>query len=202
MKSTPLNKLKKKPKKYFRNLGIVKKGRRKKSTIRFIVEKSYEALPREYRKASKDEKTLLIENLVNRIWYDVGGEYNVYEALREVTKRTYHQGWGGTLDEIYKRFRTELPSQYAKYYSYVYRLGYSPAKWFFDNGSPSRNGSVITVTVELPIKTQGQVYQYLEVVADMSTSSPISIYANMYGSGWGPEYDRQREMKKYGILGQ
>lgn len=180
MKSTPLYKLKKKPKKFFRNLGIVKKGRRKKTTIRLIVEKSYEALPREFKKASKNEKTILIENLVNRIWYDVGGEYNVYEALKEVTKHTYLHGWGGTLDEVYKRFRTELPSQYAKYYSYVYRLGYSPAKWFFEHGSPSLSGSVITVAVELPIKTQGQVYQYLEVRYDKSSGSPFGIEAIMY----------------------
>ena len=180
MKSMPLNKLKKKPKKYFRNLGVIKKGRKKKSTIRFIVEKSYEALPKGYKQASSGDKTLLIENLVNRIWYDVGGEYNVYKALEEATKHNYLHGWGGTLEKVYYRFRTELPSQYAKYYSYVYRLGYSPSKWFFDNGSPSLSGSVVTVTVELPIKTSGKVYQILEVVADMSTGSPDSIYANMY----------------------
>lgn len=180
MKSTPLNKLKKKPKKYFRNLGILKKGRRKKSTIRLIVEKSYEALPREFRKASAGKKTEFIEIMTNRIWYDVGGEYNVYKALEQATKHEYLHGWGGTLDEVYKRFRTELPSQYAKYYSYVYRLGYSPAKWFFENGSPSLSGSVITVVVELPIKTQGQVYQYLEVRYDKSSGSPFGIEAIMY----------------------
>jgi len=180
MKSTPLNKLKKKPKKYFRNLGILKKGRRKKSTIRLIVEKSYEALPREYRKAAAGKKTEFIEIMTNRIWYDIGGEYNVYEALREATKHEYLHGWGGTLDELYRRFRTELPSQFAKYYSYVYRLGYSPAKWFYNNGSPSLSGSVVSVTVELPIKTQGQVYQYLEIVADMSKGNPDAIHANMY----------------------
>lgn len=168
MKSLPLNKLKKKSKKYFRNLGVVTRGRRKKTTIRYIVERIYETLPKEYRKANDADKSLLITSTVNRIWYDEGAQYNPYKAMYDYTRRNYKHGWGGTLDEVYKRFRTEFPAQYSKYNTYVYRLGYSASKWFFDNAHASLSGSVLYVSVELPIKSSGIVYNSLEIVWDRS----------------------------------
>lgn len=181
MKSMPLSKLKKKPKKYFRNLGAIARGRKKKSTIRFIVERAYEALPKGYRRAAADKRTLLIENIVNRIWYE-GNEaiYDPYKALYESTRKEFlHGGHGQTIDIVWKRFKDECPSQYAHYNTYMYRLGYSASNWYFRNSTYTVSGSIVTVTVELPEKSKGKAYEILEIVTDMSDSSPFTE-AHMY----------------------
>ena len=180
-KGLTLRQLKKKPKKYFRNLGAINRGRKKKTTIRYIVERAYDALPKGFRRTAADKKTLLIENLVNRIWYE-GNEaiYDPYKALYDAARQTYlHGGHGETLEKVWYRFRTECPSQYAHYNTYMYRLGYSASGWYYRNGTYKVSGSIVTVTVELPEKSSGKAYEILEIVADMSDSSPFTE-AHMY----------------------
>ena len=61
----------------------------------------------------------------------------------------------------------------------MYRLGYSASGWYYRNGTYKVSGSIVTVTVELPEKSSGKAYEILEIVADMSDSSPFTE-AHMY----------------------
>ena len=184
MKSTQLSNLtmkqlkKIKSKTFYRKLGVVRPGRRKRSTIKYIVEKSYEALPKAYKDFSQEFKNYLIENTVNTIMVSgASGEVEPYQAMFQQLKRSYKHGWEGTKRDIYTAFREQCPDVYAKYNTYVYRTGHSASTWFYDNADlKSTHGSIVTITVELPFKAKGIVYNTLTIVFNYSGQE---IEANM-----------------------
>ena len=81
MKNTPLSDLRKKGNAYFRNLGIVQQGRRRKSTIEYIVRRSFEALPKNL-KAYIENPEQAIRVITHTIIADgKSGKMNPYVSL-------------------------------------------------------------------------------------------------------------------------
>lgn len=170
MKDTPLQrKLKKKRNKYFRELGVVKKGRKSRKTIEYIVERSYEALPKKY-KDFVDEPEHTIKIITNIILMEGDNvKMNPYQALLSTATTHRRHAGQGTRDLVYKRFKDEATDVYNKYNTYVYRLGYSSRNWFYDNFELSQEtDSRAVVTIELPFKAKGLVYEILSIYFDWS----------------------------------
>lgn len=168
MKNTPLSELRKKQNAYFRKIGILKPGRRRKRTIEYIVERTYEALPKKL-KEYIDDRNQIVSVITNTIIQSGNaGQMNPYEALKQYAQYRQKKSGDNSKAYIYKRFREEATSVYNKYNSYVYRLGYSSARYFMENATISQEGSVITATLELPAKASGIVYEELHIEYDFS----------------------------------
>ena len=78
MKNTPLSELRKKSLQYFRKIGIVRGDGRRKKAIEYIVQKSYEALPKNLKKYVEDPEQTKI-SVYNQIMASGGAGEN-YEA--------------------------------------------------------------------------------------------------------------------------
>lgn len=168
MKSMRLQDLKKRSDKYFRNLGIITPGRKKEKTIRYIIDRIFDAVPKKVKQYIEDPeqlKKVLTHTVI------VGGKYgkiDPYKAILEFAKHQRKASGDETLDYIWKRFKQENPQTYNHYNTYVYRLGYSAKNWFMENAEITVNGSNSTCSVKLPTKTTGMVYYELYIEYDFS----------------------------------
>lgn len=169
MKNTPLSELKKKSLQYFRKIGIVRGDGRRKKSIEYIVQKSYEALPKNLKKYIEDAEQIKT-NLYDTIMASgKSGEVEPYNALKQYAMDRKKRSGDNTKEYIYKRFRQEVPNVYSKYNSYVYRLGFSSAQYFKEkNAELSQDGSIVKIKVKLPEKESGVVYDYLYIYFDFS----------------------------------
>lgn len=168
MKNTPLSELRKKSLQYFRKIGIVRGDGRRKKSIEYIAQKSYEALPKNLKKYIEDAEQIKT-NVYNTIMASgKSGEVEPYNALKRYAMDRKKRSGDNTKEYIYKRFRQEVPNVYSKYNSYVYRLGFSSAQYFKEKAELSQEGSIVNVKVKLPEKTSGVVYDYLYIYFDFS----------------------------------
>lgn len=168
MKSIRLSDLKKRKDAYFKNIGIITPKGRTKKQIEYIVNRSYESLSKRAKQYIEDREQIvnIITNAI--ISGGEGGQMNPYKAMQSYARQRERSQGGGTLRDIYSRFRQEDPSLYSKYNSYIYRLGYSSANYFYENAQLDQEGSTIVATLELPKKTQGVVYNELVITFDYS----------------------------------
>lgn len=168
MKNTPLSELRKKSLQYFRKIGAVQGDGRRKKSIEYIVQKSYEALPKNLKKYVEDPEQAK-SAVYNSIMTSGGaGEIDPYNALKQYATYRKKKSGDNTKEYIYKRFREEKPDVYSKYNSYVYRLGFSSAQYFKDNVTLEQDGSIVTVTTPLPPKSRGVTYSQLVISFDFS----------------------------------
>lgn len=165
MRNLPLSKIRRKPKSFFRNIGNIQKGRRRKSTIEYLVKKSYEALPRGLKEYIEDPEQA-VQALTHMIMAD--GNINPYKALKESAIYTKRKSGDNTRQFIWNRFRTEESALYNKFNSYMYRQGYSARNYWFDNVGFNKHGSIIESYCELPEKASGVAYGILEIDYDFS----------------------------------
>lgn len=166
MRNLPSSKIRKKPLSYFRNFRAVKKGRRKRSTIELIVQRSYEALPKRERAYIQDSEQI-IKTLTNMI-INEPANISPYKALKELAKYEKKRTGDNTKQFVWNRFRNEEPSLYAKFNSYMYRNGYSARNYWFDNVSMDQDGSLINCYCELPGVGKMVQYNMLEISYDFS----------------------------------
>lgn len=168
MKNTPLSELRKKSLQYFRKIGIVQGDGRRKKAIEYIVQKSYEALPKDLKKYVEDPEQAK-SAVYNSIMTSGGvGEIDPYNALKQYATYRKKKSGDNTKEYIYKRFREEKPDVYSKYNSYVYRLGFSSAQYFKDTAKLEQDGSIVMVTTPLPPKSRGVTYSQLVISFDFS----------------------------------
>lgn len=170
MRSMRLSKLKKRSTNFFKNIGIVTPRDFSRKQIEYIVNRSFEALPQRAKKFIENRQQIS-EVVVNLIMVaGKEGKVNPYEALKQYAEQRKVQKFPRLefAKMVFKRFREEYPSLYAKYNSYMYRLGYSSANYFYENSEWDNNGSIVTATLELPIKTTGIVYNTLTITIDAS----------------------------------
>lgn len=167
MKNLPLSKLRKKTNNYFKKLGVIEKGRRKKTTIEYIVQRTYESLPKKVKQFIEDPEQA-VKSLTNLIMagYD---QIDAYKALTENARYNRKKLRYDTREDLWKEFKSKEPALYAKYNSYMYRQGLS-AKWYWwEHVEYSVDGSYIYSTCELPKRTNGVVqYEILEINYDYS----------------------------------
>ena len=163
MRNTPLSKLRKKKTNYFRRIGIVRKGRRRKTTIEYIVRRSYEALPKNLKEYIEDPEQAIkqLSHMINLGYENI----NPYEALRQAANYTKRKSGDNTKQFIWNRFRTERASQYNSLNAAMYRAGYSARNYFIENVVYTQSGSEITAYCELPRTTK---YSMLEIIYDFS----------------------------------
>lgn len=81
-----------------------------------------------------------------------------YGPIELFATKIQHNKWEsglGDLETLYARFRTEAPQVYAKYNSYMYRNGYSASQWFLDNSHSSSVQRGSIVTTTVVLPTLG-----------------------------------------------
>lgn len=174
MRNMQLDKLKRHSDKYFKTkIGIVKPDKFTRREIRYITKRSYQALTKEQKKYIENPSQI-IENIVNQIVVSGEvGKINPFNALKQYSQQRQRETNPRIefAKETFAMFRQEYPSLYAKYNSYMYRLGYSSANYFYENAEWNARGSVVTATLELPTKLSGVVYETLEITRDASDST-------------------------------
>ena len=181
MKSLRLSDLRKRSNKWFRNYGEVRySGRTTEKQMRYFIERSFDALPKKYQRYLMPEKERQIEKALRLIMADGEyGHYNAYLALISQAKSSYKAGHGESIDVIYKIFRTMAPSVYAKYNSYIYRLGYSASQYFKENMDYTTDRNMWDITLDLPYKAQGTVYNQLYIRIAWTGHSAVLLDAKM-----------------------
>ena len=168
MKNTPLSELRKKQSRYFQNIGIVQGDKRRSKSIKYIIERSYDALSKDLKGYIEDAEQIKA-NVYNLIMASgKSGEIDPYNALKQYATHRKKKSGDNTKEYIYKRFREEKPDVYSKYNSYVYRLGFSSAQYFKDNAKLEQDGSIVMVTTPLPPKSRGVTYSQLVISFDFS----------------------------------
>ena len=168
MKNTRLSDFKSKKSNYFKSLGKIQFTSRKEAD--YIAYRSYEALPKRLKEFLKKDKKQTIQTVAHLV--NISGEegIDVYQALKEVAKQRYNRTYSHQKKEVWDIFKKEETSVYNHYNSYVYRLGYSASKYWFENVKfTNLEKSLVTTILELPNKGKGVSYSTLEIVYDYST---------------------------------
>lgn len=181
MKSLRLSDLAKRSNRWFKKYGPIHYTPEiSNDTLRYFVKKTFEALPKKYQRYLKDEKERQIEKAVQLIISDGdSGRYDAYESLIEQAQDSYKSGHGGSIDVIYKIFRTMAPSVYSKYNSYVYRLGYSASEYFKDNVDYVSDKNTWEVTLDLPYKPKGVIYNQIYIRIRWTGGAAVLLDAKM-----------------------
>lgn len=177
MKNMRLSNLRKKTNNYYKKIGVVKPDGKRSKTIEYIVERTFESLPKTLKSYIEDDKYQLVKVITNTIIQSGRqGEMNPYEALKQTALYKQKRSGANTKSYIYRIFREEESSLYAKYNSYVYRLGYSSSKYFLDNAEVYQKGSIIVAVLDLPEKGNGVIYETLHLEYDFSAQEMLEAY--------------------------
>ena len=168
MRNTRLSDFKSKKSSYFKSLGNIQFSSRKEAD--YITHRSYEALPKKLKKMLEEDKRQLVKIVSHLV--DISGEegVDVYGALKSQAESRYNALYSPQKKEIWDLFKKEEASVYNHYNSYIYRLGYSASKYWFENVKfQNVEGSLVTTSLELPVKMKGTIYSTLEIIYDYST---------------------------------
>ena len=117
MKNTPLSELRKKQSRYFQNIGIVQGDKRRSKSIKYIIERSYDALPKDLKGYIEDAEQIKANVYNLRMASGKSGEIEPYNALKQYAMDRKRRSGNNTKEYIYKRFRQEVPDVYSKYNS-------------------------------------------------------------------------------------
>lgn len=170
MRRLRLSDLRKKSNKWFRKYGVAHKDEfASMKAIEYFAKRSYEALPKKDREYLDPEKELTVKQTAMTIYHTGDNSHmNAYKSMKERIASYKRLNSIGTAEYVYKCFREQRPDVYAKYNSYVYRLGSSAAKWFIANMDYAQEGKVTYIHVKLPVKMSGVVYNELYIEFDFS----------------------------------
>ena len=170
MKRLRLSDLRKKSNKWFRKYGVAHKEEfASMKAIEYFAKRSYESLPKRDKEYLELDKNLAIKQSAMTIYHSGNAAHmDIYKSMKERVKNYKRLNSIGTAEYIYKAFREQRPDVYAKYNSYVYRLGSSAAKWFIANMDYIQEGKVSYIHVKLPVKMAGVVYNELYIEFDFS----------------------------------
>lgn len=178
MRSMRLSDLRKRSNKYFTKLGTIS-PRTGKRTAEYIARRSYESLPKRIKENVSDfDRERWIKTAAHSLQYSGDQGMDLYAAIKEAAETTYKKVYSSQKKEVWNQFRVLESAVYNHFNTYMYRLGYSASKYWFENVVfTNRNGSVITATLELPEKMSGIKYTALEILYDYSG---VSLSAYMY----------------------
>ena len=168
MKNMQLSNLRKRKSAYFKKLGDVRFESKKISD--YISKRSYEALPKRLKEYVKDEKEQLVKIISNLISSSGEEGIDVYKAIKSYASNKFDKVYSTQKKEVWESFKAMESSVYYHYNSYIYRLGYSASKYWFENVDFTNiEGSLVTTELELPKKINGVIYNTLEIIHDFST---------------------------------
>ena len=142
--------------------------------------KTTERWQRKYMYSSPEEYQMKITHYVNEYKYAKENEtdFNLAEAIQsEASTLTKHTG-EGTRRWLFGLLKNEARPEYNHLNTYLYRLGYSVADYFNnpDNSKIDVNGSIVTMTLELPFKAKGITYD--QFIVEYHISSPFGAVLN------------------------
>lgn len=176
MRSMRLSDLRKRSNKYFKNIGKLS-SRTKQRTAEYVAKRSYEALPTRLKKYV-DEPEQIIKVTANLVKSSGEDGVDIFQAIKSYAQTRYNDVYSVQKKEVWNQFRVLESAVYNHFNTYMYRLGYSASKYWFENVIfTNRGGSVITATLELPEKMSGIKYTALEILYDYSG---VSLSAYMY----------------------
>lgn len=162
---------------FYRKGGDIDIGRRREETIEYIVRRSFEAMPKAMQQEFSDyDKELNIKNLARTMFADKSKKINAYKILLNIAEYKKNARGGGTLELIWGEFKVQRPDVYSHYNTYVYRLGHSPKQWFMDNAEHDQKGKYVDVSLSLPDKAGGIIYDTLELTFDFSGGEITDAY--------------------------
>ena len=175
MRSMRLSELRKRSNKYFKKIGNVS-SRTGKRTAEYIAKRSYEALPKRWKEyVSKDDEKRFIKMIAHALPYSGEKGINIFDAMKQAVREPYKRIYTSQKRELWNNFRVLESAVYNHFNTYMYRLGYSASKYWFENVEFSnKGGSVVTATLYLPQKA-GKSYTVLEMLYDYS-----GTYLNAY----------------------
>lgn len=158
------------------------KKKNKRRTLEERLWAAYESFPQWQKKFFTDiEASIARSKYAFEVGYNynpkTGKKYTPKEMLFSQIERIIPHSLEITKREIYRKFREEESSLYAKYNSYVYRNGFSSAKWFLDNASVKVQGSIVSITVPLP---KGKRFSYDELVLEYDYSESVEAFVTAY----------------------
>lgn len=140
--------------------------------IGYSVIRQYYKLSKEYRQYTKGEELAIWRSTAYAIKQGYNetpdGKKSAFQIMKESIRYPYRRTKRGSLREYFSEFRNKRPDVYAKYNSYIYRLGQSSANYFYDNAEIKTEGSNIMITLDLPNKKSGVIYQTLTIIKDYS----------------------------------
>lgn len=168
MRSYSLKYLKTRSTDYFKKIGKVTYKTNKLSE--YITKKSYEALPKRLKKYVEEDKDKILKIVSNLS--KISGEegVDIYQSIKTYAEFKYNKTYSKQKKEIWELFKKVESSVYNHYNSYVYRLGYSASKYWFENVQFSNlDGSLVTTRLLLPPKAGGTIYNVLEIIYDYSS---------------------------------
>lgn len=179
MKRMRLSDLTKRSNKYFRKFGKVKYGTSER-TSRYIARRTFESLPKRYRQFIEEDKDKYINLLVHNLKYSQAeGGMDFYKAIEEAGRDKYKKIYSTQKRELWNEFRTMESAVYNHFNTYMYRLGYSASKYWFENVKfESIDGTSVHTELELPPKAFG--VKYTKLIIDYRYSGGYFIQAYMY----------------------
>ena len=163
-----LKELRKKSESYYRGNAIIKKGRRRNKTIEYIVERTFEALPKSLRKYLEESKESIITNLTNQIVVYKDQDINPYGALMQMAKFAKRRTGDGTKEYIWSRFIHDYHITYQRFYHYMRSIGYKASDYWFENVEISQSGSIVYADCSLPNLGARTKYYTLEIEFNFS----------------------------------
>lgn len=176
MKPIRLSDLKSKKNTYFKRLGEINSSAGR-YTVRYIVRRSLEALPKADKKYIGDLKTT--ERVLTNMIMVTEEPMDVYKAAKNYSYQIqYHKGIP-RLRAMFKRFKDEYHELYNKYNSLMYRKGYSGVNYYLENAKLEFERSTATATLALPANIQASTdYNTLELMEDLSGDE--EFFAELY----------------------
>lgn len=175
MKRIRLSDLKSKKNAYFKRLGQINSSAGR-YTVRYIVRRSLEALPKADKKFIEDTKQL--EKTLTNLVMVTDEPIDVYKAIKSYSSQQQYKSGYPRKRELFQRFKNEYPELFSKYNSYMYRHGFSASNYYFEHAKLSWGPSEVTATVELPSVTSVVRYGILELTEEYS--GDYEFWAELY----------------------
>lgn len=175
MKPIRLSDLKSKKNAYFKRLGQINSSAGR-YTVRYIVRRSLEALPKADKKFIEDTKQL--EKTLTNLVMVTDEPIDVYKAVKSYSSQQQYKSGYPRKRELFQRFKNEYPELFSKYNSYMYRHGFSASNYYFEHAKLSWGPSEVTATVELPSVTSVVKYGILELTEEYSGDN--EFWAELY----------------------
>ena len=159
--------------------------------LRTKAEKIYKGLPKWARDILAEDKDIALDVLVHDKLLgfldhnpQTGKPITMRQSLlTQAEERSSHANLG-IKKKVFTAFRRQDFRTYTQYNNYMYRNGYSSAKYFYQNAEISREkgGYRIIAKLELPKpKTKNrQALSELEIVFTFITSTEYDVDANLY----------------------
>lgn len=175
MKRIRLSDLKTKKNAYFKKLGEINSSTGR-YTVRYIIKRSLEALPKSEQKFIPDKKQL--QTVLTNLVMVTDEPIDVYQAIKSYSSQRQYKSGYPRKRSMYQRFKNEYPELYSKYNSYMYRHKYSASNYYFEHAQLEWGGGQVTATLELPKITSAVVYTTLELTEEISGEN--EFWAELY----------------------